>query len=216
MFSNDQLYEKNNISDLLNILDSQNEIGLVISKYITKTNNKYKLSRLFLRKSGIVDAKEFLSRFLNCGMLPCGFLQSMIYRTKTLKNLKFDVRLDCATDQIVSINYIIQFRKLFLNKQPQFIFNITAKRFHSSAKYLDKFKQIQALTEFISLRFDKNTFSLAQKIKLYYNYLKKVISPVDFNSAKSSIHYEGRSFTYIKLVSNLISLAIFLITFNIF
>jgi glycosyltransferase involved in cell wall biosynthesis len=216
LFSNDRLYENNNISEMISVLDKKGDIGLIISKYMIQTDKGQTLGRRFLRKSREVNTKLFLSKFLDCGLLPCGLLQSMIYRTDALTTLKFDDKLDYTTDQIVSINYAIKFPKIYFNNVPQFIFNTTAKRFHSSAKYLDKFKQVQNLIGSISLDFDKTSCSLTQKIKLYINYLKKVISLDELNKAKFSIAYNSDIFTYLKLMLHSIKFVIFLTMISIF
>jgi glycosyltransferase involved in cell wall biosynthesis len=215
LFSNDRLAGGNNIHEMLPLLDKKEDIGLIMSKYLIQTDKEQKIGRKFLRKSGEIDSNWFLSMFLNCGFLPCGLLQSMIYRTSALKPIKFDEHLDFVTDRAVTINYANKFKKIYLNKLPQFIFNTTAKRFHSDAKFLSKFKQKIEISKHLETKFDRNSYLIAQKMESNYVYYKKVINSKEREDLM--INLKGVSiFNVFRLIINNIKLTIFLIKINLF
>jgi glycosyltransferase involved in cell wall biosynthesis len=185
LFTGDMIAKENNIAQLLDILDSDLGIGLVMSKFLMLTEKYQRSGRRYIHKSQFVDTEKFLRSFINSARLPCGPLQSMVYRTEQLSQEKFSSELDFVADQIVTINYALHFPKIYLNNKPQFVWMISKERFHSNVDFMRTFTQFLNAVDWINLSIDKKLFYQNLLLIIFSKHLiRREINQEDFRKAK--------------------------------
>ena len=75
LFTNDKIYEKNNIEEILKILDENQTISLCISALIKKEKNEEKIKKEYFDDIVLCDSKGFSNDSICRGLFPFGTIE---------------------------------------------------------------------------------------------------------------------------------------------
>ena len=137
LFSNDQIYEKNNIKDIIKILEEDQTISLCISALVKKEKNDQVVKKRYFPDTVLCDSKGFSNDSICRGLFPFGTIESIIYRVKDIRERKIEFLEDFPinADEIFSYNLAINREKILFNHIPQIIWDLSKERFHGQIDY---------------------------------------------------------------------------------
>jgi glycosyltransferase involved in cell wall biosynthesis len=188
LFTNDKIYEKNNIEKILKILDKNQTISLSISALIKKEKNEEKIKKEYFNDIILCDSKGFSNDSICRGLFPFGTIESIIYRIKDIKEnkIKFQENLPINTDEIFSYNLAIKRERILFNPIPQIIWDLRKERFHGKIKYNEEDNEHQKTIEIIKNigKFKINnklikTYRILNFLKYYFTTEKAVLKNVN-------------------------------------
>ena len=184
LFTNDKIYEKNNIEKILQILDENQTISLCISALIKREKNREKIKKKYFEENILCDSKGFSNDSICRGLFPFGTIESIIYRIKDIKEnkIQFLENLPINADEIFSYNLAIKREKILFNPIPQIIWDLTKERFHGKIKYTEEDNEHQKTIEIIKNigKFQINsklikTYRILNFLKYYFTTEKSVL-----------------------------------------
>jgi len=184
LFTNDKIYEKNNIEKILKILDENQTISLSISALIKKEKNQEKIKKEYFRDIILCNSRGFSNDSICRGLFPFGTIESIIYRIKDIKEnkIQFQENLPINTDEIFSYNLAIKREKILFNPIPQIIWDLTKERFHGKIKYSEEDNEHQKTIQIIKNigKFEINnklikTYRILNFLKYYFTTEKSVL-----------------------------------------
>jgi glycosyltransferase involved in cell wall biosynthesis len=184
LFTNDKIYEKNNIEKILKILDKNQTISLSISALIKKEKNEEKIKKEYFSDIILCNSRGFSNDSVCRGLFPFGTIESIIYRIKDIKEnkIQFQENLPINTDEIFSYNLAIKREKILFNPTPQIIWDLTKERFHGKIKYSEEDKEHQKTIQIIKNigKFEINnklikTYRILNFLKYYFTTEKAVL-----------------------------------------
>tara|TARA_B100000378_G_scaffold4607_1_gene4234 strand:+ start:529 stop:1551 length:1023 start_codon:yes stop_codon:yes gene_type:complete len=154
LFANDLINEKNNIHEVLQILDSDKTISVCISALLKKERNRQYIKKAYFDEIIKCSAKKFASNCLNRGLLPFGPIQSIIYRLDDIRNNKnrFLEEFPINADEIFSFEETCKRENIMFNPNPQVTWDLTQNRFHGKMKVEDEFKEHSDTIEIIKAK----------------------------------------------------------------
>ena len=143
LFANDLINEKNNIHEVLQILDSDKTNSICISALLKKERNRQYIKKAYFDEIIKCSAKKFASNCLYRGLLPFGPIQSIIYRLDDIRNNKnrFLEEFPINADEIFSFEETCKRENIMFNPNPQVTWDLTQNRFHGKMKVEDEFKE---------------------------------------------------------------------------
>ena len=180
LFTNDRIYEKNNVEKILKILDEDIILSICISSLVKKEKNGNKIKKQYFNDIVLCDSKGFSNDVISRGLFPFGTIESIIYRMNDikLKKIKFLENLPINADEIFSYSLATNREKIMFNPTPQIIWDLTKERFHGKINYEEENnehqKTIQKINELSELRINKkliNTYRILNLVK--YNFTTK-------------------------------------------
>jgi glycosyltransferase involved in cell wall biosynthesis len=184
LFTNDKIYEKNNIEKILKILDKNQTISLSISALIKKEKNEEKIKKEYFSDIILCNSRGFSNDSVCRGLFPFGTIESIIYRIKDIKEnkIQFQENLPINTDEIFSYNLAIKREKILFNPIPQIIWDLRKERFHGKIKYSEEDKEHQKTIQIIKNigKFEINnklikTYRILNFLKYYFTTEKAVL-----------------------------------------
>jgi glycosyltransferase involved in cell wall biosynthesis len=184
LFTNDKIYEKNNIKKILQILDENQTISLCISALIKREKNREKIKKEYFEDNILCDSKGFSNDSISRGLFPFGTIESIIYRIKDIKEnkIQFLENLPINADEIFSYNLAIKREKILFNPIPQIIWDLTKERFHGKIKYTEEDNEHQKTIEIIKNigKFQINnklikTYRILNFLKYYFTTEKAIL-----------------------------------------
>ena len=186
LFANDLINEKNNIHEILQILDSDKTISVCMSGLLKKERNREYIKKAYFDEIIKCSAKKFASNCLNRGLLPFGPIQSIIYRLDDIRSNKnrFLEEFPINADEIFSFEETCKRENIMFNPNPQVTWDLTQNRFHGKMKVEDEFKEHSDTIEII-----KNKTNLDVNYGLISTY--RTISLIKF-SAKNIQQKNGK------------------------
>ena len=140
LFTNDRIYEKNNIKDIIKILEENQTISLCISALVKKEKNDEVIKKRYFRDTVLCDSKGFSNDSICRGLFPFGTIESIIYRVKDIREKKIQFLEDFPinADEIFSYNLAINREKILFNHIPQIIWDLSKERFHRQIDYKEE------------------------------------------------------------------------------
>ena len=140
LFTNDQIYEKNNIKDIIKILEEDQTISLCISALVKKEKNDQVVKKRYFPDTVLCDSKGFSNDSICRGLFPFGTIESIIYRVKDIREKKIQFLEDFPinADEIFSYNLAINREKILFNHIPQIIWDLSKERFHGQIDYKEE------------------------------------------------------------------------------
>ena len=186
LFANDLINEKNNIHEVLQILDSDKTISVCISALLKKERNRQYIKKAYFDEIIKCSAKKFASNCLNRGLLPFGPIQSIIYRLEDIRidKNKFLEEFPINADEIFSFIETCKRESIMFNPNPQITWDLTQNRFHGKMKVEDELKEHSQTIEIIK---DKTNLDVNYGLISTY----KAISLIKF-SAKNFQDKNGK------------------------
>jgi glycosyltransferase involved in cell wall biosynthesis len=188
LFTNDKIYEKNNIEKILKILDKNQTISLSISALIKKEKNEEKIKKEYFSDIILCNSRGFSNDSVCRGLFPFGTIESIIYRIKDIKEnkIQFQENLPINTDEIFSYNLAIKREKILFNPIPQIIWDLRKERFHGKIKYSEEDYEHQKTIQIIKNigKFEINnklikTYRILNFLKYYFATEKAVLKNVN-------------------------------------
>ena len=197
LFSNDLINEKNNISELLQNLDSDQTISICMSALLKKEKSRQYVKKAYFDKIIKCSSKKFASNCLNRGLLPFGPIQSIIYRLNDIKSNKnkFLEGFPINADEIFSFEEACKRENIMFNPHPQITWDLTQSRFHGKVEIKDEFKEHSDTIEII-----KNKTNLDVNYGLISTY--RAINLIKF-SAKNLQNKNGKKEAITHLLSKI-------------
>ena len=180
LFTNDKIYEKNNIKKILKLIDENTSVSICISSLMKKEKNGNKIKKQYFHNIVLCDSKGFSNDVISRGLFPFGTIESIIYRMDDikLKKIKFLENFPINADEIFSYSLATNREKIMFNPTPQIIWDLTKERFHGKINYEEENnehqKTIQKINELSELRINKkliNTYRILNLVK--YNFTTK-------------------------------------------
>ena len=140
LFTNDRIYEKNNIKDIIKILEENQTISLCISALVKKEKNDEVIKKRYFRDTVLCDSKGFSNDSICRGLFPFGTIESIIYRVKDIRENKIQFLKDFPinADEIFSYNLATNREKILFNPIPQIIWDLSKERFHGQIDYKEE------------------------------------------------------------------------------
>ena len=137
LFTNDRIYEKNNVEKILKILDEDIILSICISSLVKKEKNGNKIKKQYFNDIVLCDSKGFSNDVISRGLFPFGTIESIIYRMSDikLKKIKFLENLPINADEVFSYSLATNREKIMFNPTPQIIWDLTKERFHGKINY---------------------------------------------------------------------------------
>ena len=137
LFTNDRIYEKNDIKKILKILDEDTSVSICISSLVKKEENGNKIKKQYFNDIVLCDSKGFSNDVISRGLFPFGTIESIIYRMNDikLKKIKFLENLPINADEVFSYSLATNREKIMFNPTPQIIWDLTKERFHGKINY---------------------------------------------------------------------------------
>ncbi len=184
LFTNDKIYEKNNIEKILKILDENQIISLCISALIKKEKNGEKIKKEYFQDITLCNSKGFSNDSICRGLFPFGTIESIIYRMVDIKENKFQFleNFPINADEIFSYNLAINREKILFNPTPQIIWNLTKERFHGKIKYSEEDnehkKTIQIIKNIGKFQINNKlikTYRILNFLKYYFTTEKSIL-----------------------------------------
>jgi len=184
LFTNDKIYEKNNIEKIIKILDENQTISLCISALIKKEKKSKKIKKEYFNDSILCNSKGFSNDSISRGLFPFGTIESIIYRMKDIKEnkIQFLENLPINADEIFSYNLAINREKILFNPIPQIIWDLTKERFHGKIKYNEEDNEHEKTIQIIKNigKFEINnklikTYRILNLLKYYFRTEKAIL-----------------------------------------
>lgn len=152
LFTNDKIYEKNNIKKILKILNENETISLCISAFNKKEKKEITIKKHYFHNIILCDAKGFSNDSICRGLFPFGTIESIIYRINDIKENKFKFleNFPINADEIFSYNLAINREKIMFNPTPQIIWDLTKERFHGKINYKEEDEEHQKTMKIIN------------------------------------------------------------------
>ncbi len=172
LFSNDAINDKNNIHEILEILDKNEKISIGFSSLLKKEINNSHIKKSFSDKIIECSSKLFAQECLNRGLLPFGPIQSIIYRMDDISKDKnnFLANMPINADEIFTYKEACKREKILFNPNPQITWDLTQNRFHDQMEIEDEFKEhsgtIKIITKEIGLEVNYGLVSTYRAINL--------------------------------------------------
>ena len=186
LFTNDMISENNNISQILEILDSDSSISLSLSSFLKKDKEREHVKKKFFEKIISCPSDKFLKYCLERGLLPFGPIQSIVYRIDDVREKKnyFLDTMPINADEIFSYIQASMRKNILFNPTPQIVWDQTKDRFHGKMKFEDEVDEHSETVEIIKkqLELDVN-FGLISTYRAI-NLLKFSASNLDPNQGK--------------------------------
>ena len=137
LFTNDRIYEKNDIKKILKILDEDTSVSICISSLVKKEENGNKIKKQYFNDIVLCDSKGFSNDVISRGLFPFGTIESINYRMSDikLKKIKFLENLPINADEVFSYSLATNREKIMFNPTPQIIWDLTKERFHGKINY---------------------------------------------------------------------------------
>ena len=172
LFSNDAINDKNNIHEILEILDKNEKISIGFSSILKKEIDNSHIKKSFSNKIIECSSKLFAQECLNRGLLPFGPIQSIIYRMDDISKDKnnFLTNMPINADEIFTYKEACKREKILFNPNPQITWDLTQNRFHDQMEIEDEFKEhsgtIKIITKEIGLEVNYGLVSTYRAINL--------------------------------------------------
>ena len=172
LFSNDAINDKNNIHEILEILDKNEKISIGFSSLLKKEIDNSHIKKSFSDKIIECSSKLFAQECLNRGLLPFGPIQSIIYRMDDISKDKnnFLANMPINADEIFTYKEACKREKILFNPNPQITWDLTQNRFHDQMEIEDEFKEhsgtIKIITKEIGLEVNYGLVSTYRAINL--------------------------------------------------
>jgi glycosyltransferase involved in cell wall biosynthesis len=127
LFTNDKIYEKNNIKKILKLIDENTSVSICISSLMKKEKNENKIKKQYFHNVVLCDSKGFSNDAISRGLFPFGTIESIIYRMDDikLKKIKFLENFPINADEIFSYSLATNREKIMFNPTPQIIWDLT-------------------------------------------------------------------------------------------
>jgi len=121
LFINDLISKRNNIHQILEILDNDDSISLSLSPVIKKENDSEYLKRKYFDNPVKCSSKKISEHSIKRGLFPFGFIESNIYRVEDIKNTDsyFLDDFPFNADEIFSYSQVTVRKHVLFNHQPQ-------------------------------------------------------------------------------------------------
>jgi glycosyltransferase involved in cell wall biosynthesis len=139
LFSNDEIHPQNNIPQMLRLLDENENVSVVFSKYVSRDGEKTRNIKEDM-PDGLVESRGFIEKSVEHHKFIFAPLQSCIFRREDA-TFGFYPNYPIKTDQLWTIKMALRRKHIFFNHTHQFIFNSTPSRLHSQIKYAASFKE---------------------------------------------------------------------------
>ena len=180
LFTNDRIYEKNDIKKILKILDEDTSVSICISSLVKKEENGNKIKKQYFNDIVLCDSKGFSNDVISRGLFPFGTIESIIYRMSDikLKKIKFLENLPINADEVFSYSLATNREKIMFNPTPQIIWDLTKERFHGKINYKEEEnehqKTIQTINEIGKFQMDNKLINMYRILNLVkYNFTTK-------------------------------------------
>jgi len=183
LFTNDKIYEKNNIEKILKKLDENTSVSICISSLVKKEKNEYKIKKQYFSDIVLCDSKRFSDDVICRGLFPFGTIESIIYRMSDikLKKIKFLENFPINADEIFSYYLAINREKIMFNPTPQIIWDLTKERFHGKINYVEEdkehYKTIQKINEIGKFEINNKlikTYRILNLVKYHFTTEKSI------------------------------------------
>ena len=140
LFTNDRIYEKNNIKEIIKNLDKNQAISLCISALVKKEKNYEVIKKKYFQNIVLCDSKGFSNDSICRGLFPFGTIESIIYRVKDIKEreIRFLEDFPINADEIFSYILATNREKILFNHIPQIIWDLSKERFHGQIDYKEE------------------------------------------------------------------------------
>ena len=180
LFTNDKIYEKNNIKKILKLIDENTSVSICISSLMKKEKNGNKIKKQYFHNIVLCDSKGFSNDAISRGLFPFGTIESIIYRMDDikLKKIKFLENFPINADEIFSYSLATNREKIMFNPTPQIIWDLTKERFHGKINYKEEEnehqKTIQTINEIGKFQMDNKLINMYRILNLVkYNFTTK-------------------------------------------
>ena len=180
LFTNDKIYEKNNIKKILKLIDENTSVSICISSLMKKEKNGNKIKKQYFHNIVLCDSKGFSNDVISRGLFPFGTIESIIYRMDDikLKKIKFLENFPINADEIFSYSLATNREKIMFNPTPQIIWDLTKERFHGKINYKEEEnehqKTIQTINEIGKFQMDNKLINMYRILNLLkYNFTTK-------------------------------------------
>ena len=180
LFTNDKIYEKNNIKKILKLIDENTSVSICISSLMKKEKNENKIKKQYFHNVVLCDSKGFSNDAISRGLFPFGTIESIIYRMDDikLKKIKFLENFPINADEIFSYSLATNREKIMFNPTPQIIWDLTKERFHGKINYKEEEnehqKTIQTINEIGKFQMDNKLINMYRILNLLkYNFTTK-------------------------------------------
>jgi len=180
LFTNDKIYEKNNIKKILKLIDENTSVSICISSLMKKEKNENKIKKQYFHNVVLCDSKGFSNDAISRGLFPFGTIESIIYRMDDikLKKIKFLENFPINADEIFSYSLATNREKIMFNPTPQIIWDLTKERFHGKINYKEEEnehqKTIQTINEIGKFQMDNKLINMYRILNLVkYNFTTK-------------------------------------------
>ena len=180
LFTNDKIYEKNNIKKILKLIDENTSVSICISSLMKKEKNGNKIKKQYFHNIVLCDSKGFSNDVISRGLFPFGTIESIIYRMDDikLKKIKFLENFPINADEIFSYSLATNREKIMFNPTPQIIWDLTKERFHGKINYEEEEnehqKTIQTINEIGKFQMDNKLINMYRILNLVkYNFTTK-------------------------------------------
>ncbi len=186
LFTNDMINERNNIHQILEILDSDSSISLCLSSFLKREKDREYIKKKFSDKIISCASDKFIKYCLERGLLPFGPIQGIIYRLDDIKQNKnyFLKDMPINADEIFSYVQTNIRKNILFNPTPQIIWDKTQERFHGQMKFEDEIDEHSATIEIIGKKLGLDVdFGLISTYRAI-NWLKFSASNLDSSQGK--------------------------------
>jgi glycosyltransferase involved in cell wall biosynthesis len=180
LFTNDKIYEKNNIKKILKLIDENTSVSICISSLMKKEKNENKIKKQYFHNVVLCDSKGFSNDAISRGLFPFGTIESIIYRMDDikLKKIKFLENFPINADEIFSYSLATNREKIMFNPTPQIIWDLTKERFHGKINYKEEEnehqKTIQTINDIGKFQMDDKLINMYRILNLLkYNFTTK-------------------------------------------
>ena len=174
LFTNDRIYEKNNIRKIIDILEENQNISLSISALIKKEEKIEMVKKKYFEQVVLCNSKGFSNDSISRGLFPFGTIESIIYRLKDIKENKFHFleEFPINADEIFSYNLAINRENILFNPIPQIVWDLTKQRFHGTINYEDEeFEHVKTIQVIGTISKININFKLVRMYRLL-NFIK--------------------------------------------
>jgi glycosyltransferase involved in cell wall biosynthesis len=187
LFTNDRIYEKNNIEKILNILNENDTISLCISAFNKKEKKGIKIKKQYFHDIILCDSKGFSNDSISRGLFPFGTIESIVYRINDIKEnrFKFLENFPINADEIFSYNLAINREKIMFNPTPQIVWDLTKERFHGRIDYKEEEEEHQKTMKIINdvgnlQKNDKliKTYRILNFVRYYFTTEKSILKTI--------------------------------------
>ena len=187
LFTNDRIYEKNNIEKILNILNENDTISLCISAFNKKEKKGIKIKKQYFHDIILCDSKGFSNDSISRGLFPFGTIESIVYRINDIKEnrFKFLENFPINADEIFSYNLAINREKIMFNPTPQIVWDLTKERFNGRIDYKEEEEEHQKTMKIINdvgnlQKNDKliKTYRILNFVRYYFTTEKSILKTI--------------------------------------